>query len=114
MFPAGETVTRLRVTTTTDGWNDTVDGDWSTATELDILHVGVAPTSSTEDLIGRTATITGTSLFIPTADVLDVLPTDRFRVRGVVHEVDGEVADWVSPWDGVRKGYVIPLKKVEG
>jgi hypothetical protein len=114
MFPAGETVTRLRVTTTTDAWNDTVDGDWSTATELPIDGVGVAPRSSTEDLNGRTATITGTALFIPTAGVLDVLPTDRFRVRGVVHEVDGDVAEWVSPWDGVRKGYVIPLKKVEG
>lgn len=113
MFPAGETVTRLRVTSTTDAWNDTVD-DWSTATEQPIDGVGVVPASSTEDLIGRTATITGTTLFIPTANVLDVLPTDRFRVRGVVHKVDGEVADWVSPWDGVRKGYVIPLKKVEG
>jgi hypothetical protein len=109
----GETVIRLRVTSTTDAWNDTV-GDWSTATELPIDGVAVAPTSSTEDLVGRTATITGTSLFIPTTDPLDVLPTDRFRVRGVVHEVAGEIADWVSPWDGVRKGYVIALKKVEG
>ena len=110
----GETVTRLRVVPVVDRWGDTVPGDWSTASELPIPGVGVALAHSTEDLVGRTATVTGTTLYVPTTAALDVLPTDRFRVRGVVHDVDGEIADWTSPFDGVRRGWAIPLKQVEG
>ena len=42
------------------------------------------------------------------------LPREHVGRDALLRQVDGEVADWVSPWDGVRKGYVIPLKKVEG
>lgn len=112
-FPNGETVTRLRATAATDRYGNTTY-DWTTPSELDIPDVGVVPRVGSEDLANRTATITGTGLYLPTDAVVDVLPTDKFRVRGTVRDVDGEIAEWISPWDGNRKGYVIPLKDVEG
>lgn len=109
----GETVTRIRATTTVDGYDNTVS-DWSTAAETPMSRVGVAPRSQDEDLDGRTATITGLSLYWRGPEPVDVLPTDRFRVRGTVWEVDGMTADWVSAYTTVRSGVVVHLKQVEG
>lgn len=108
----GETVTRLRVTSTTDAWNNVVPGDWSTAARLDIPHCAVAPHASTEDNVGRTAVITGLDVYMPTGT--DLLPTDRLEVRGGVYEVVGDVADWRNPFTGARPGMVAVVQRVEG
>jgi hypothetical protein len=106
-----ETVTRQRPTTTTDGYGDTTV-DWSAPTSVDLTVRGVEPVSSTENNDGRQAVITGFRVYLPTG--ADVLPGDRVVLRGATYEVDGEPADWRSPWNSNLGGVVVALKAVTG
>lgn len=107
-----ETVTRLRPTTTTDGYGDTVT-DWSSPTSLTLTPYGVEPVSSSEDNDGRQAVITGFRLYWIN-EWPDVAPTDRMTVRGTTWEVDGEPADWQPPGGLTLGGLVVALKAVTG
>lgn len=108
----GETVTRLRATTTGDRYGDDV-ADWSEPDELEIDGCKVAPRESDEDhSSGRQAVIQGLTIYTP--DGADVLPSDRLRVRGVVHEVVGEPGVWTNPWSGVTAGLELRTRRVAG
>lgn len=109
----GESVTVRRAALTTDAYGNAVP-DWDAAAEVVLRGVGVAPRSTEEDLVGRTAVITGTALYVPGERVVDVRPEDQVIVRGVAHAVDGDVQDWISPFTGRRAGWVIPLRRVTG
>lgn len=114
MFAHGETVTRLRATATTDPYSGEATGsDWSTPDSLDIDGCGFNPGGSSEPLQeGRNAVITRPEVYAP-ADA-DVLSGDRLVVRGLTYEVQGDPADWRSPFTGWNPGLVIALERVSG
>lgn len=108
----GETITRLRGTATEDRYGDEVF-DWSDPAELDIDGCAIAPRESAEDgADGRQAVIVGLTIYAPAG--ADVLPSDRLRVRGDDHEVDGEPGVWTNPWTGVTAGVEIRTRRVDG
>lgn len=108
----GETVTRLRATTAEDRYGDDA-ADWSNPDELDIDGCAVAPRDAEEDRPGgRQVVIAGFNVYAP-ADT-EVLPTDRLRVRGDDHEVDGEPGVWTNPFTDVTAGVEIRTRKVTG
>lgn len=113
-FPYGETVTRQRGTPTVDPYSGEATGvDWTTPTELAIPGCAFNPGRSTEPLQdARTAVLTQPEVYAPYGS--DVLAGDRLVVRGDVYEVDGNPADWRSPFTGWEPGMVIPLKRAEG
>ena len=106
-----ETVTRLRATTTTDGYGDTVT-DWSSPSSLVLSARGVEPVSSSEDNDGRQAVITGFRVYLGAG--ADVLAGDRVVMRGTTYDVDGQPADWRSPWGTSLGGIVVALTAVSG
>lgn len=112
MFPAGETVTRLRPTLVEDRYGNLVP-DWSDPNRLDIPGCGVAPRTTTEEAEqGRQGVVVGIAVYAPTGT--DITPHDRMEVRGEVWEVVGEVADWRSPFTGWHPGIVVNLTRMEG
>lgn len=114
MFPAGETVTRLRATSVTDGYGNEGVLSWDAPTELAIYHVGVEPRPSSENQRdARNAVTSGFTLYI-TDTAADVTPLDRMRVRGRVYQVQGEPALWRSPFTGWAPGLVVQVDRVEG
>lgn len=107
----GETVTRLRSTTTTDRYGNT-SSDWTTPDRLDIEGVTLAPRLQGEDSDRRQGVVIGWTLYAPHG--ADIQPTDRIEARGKTLEVDGEPGDWVSPHTGRGAGLELALKTVEG
>ncbi len=114
-FPAGETVTRLRPgTPTRDAYGNDVPGP---DVETDIEHVAVAPrdgnaTAGNEQVQARDQVISGFMVWLPAGT--EVRPTDRFRVRSVVCEVDGEDGQWRSPFTGLSSPVQVSLSRVTG
>lgn len=107
-----ETVTRLRATTSTDRYNN-AEPDWSAPAELDIDGCAVAPRDAEEDRgDGREAVIIGFNVYAPAGT--SVLATDRLRVRGEEHIVEGDPGVWVNPWGDVEEGVEIRTRRVEG
>lgn len=107
-----ETVTRLRATTATNRYND-AEADWDDPAELDIDDCAVAPRDAEEDRAnGRQAVIHGFNVYAPAGT--EVLPSDRLRIRGDDHEVDGEPGVWVNPWSSVEEGVEIRTRLVTG
>lgn len=111
-FQVGETVSRIRAPLVGDRYGNQVR-DWDNATRVDIPGCGVAPrTSGEETEQGRQGVIVGIAVYAPAGT--DIGPHDRLDVRGEVYEVDGEVADWRSPFTGWQPGIVVNLRRVEG
>jgi hypothetical protein len=111
MFARGETVARLRrVLIGTDGYGNDLYDD--VPTEKSLECVGVVPRYSSERDQGESTVIVGKTLLVPPLPGYDALPTDRFRVAGVVYEVDGEVGVWRSPFSGTFFGTEVPVKRV--
>lgn len=107
-----ETVTRLRATSSTDRYNDAAP-DWDNPAELDIDGCAVAPRDAEEDREGgREAVIVGFNVYAPAGT--SVLATDRLRVRGEVHIVEGEPGVWVSPFSETEEGVEIRTRHVAG
>lgn len=107
-----ETVTRLRGTATEDRYGAQVV-DWTDPAELAIAGCAVAPRDAEEDnAAGRQAVIRGFNVYAP--EGTSVLPTDRLRVRGEVHEVHGQPGVWVDPWSDVAAGVEIRTRRVDG
>ncbi|MEV4670975.1 hypothetical protein AB0K34_04910 [Actinomadura sp. NPDC049382] len=109
-FPHGETVVRIRVTPGgRDPYGDPI-GDVETRT--DVTGCAVAPRQAGEQIgQGRIAATSGVTIYVPPDT--DVLPSDRFEVRGAVWEVDGEPAVWRSPFTGWEPGREVQLTRVE-
>lgn len=111
-FPHGITVTRLRPTTRTDGYGDTVE-DWTTPTRLDFADVAWHPSTTSEDAeAGRSAILSGLTIYLPFD--ADVTADDRFEVDGTVWHVDGTPARWKNPWSGWAAGCVVALERKAG
>lgn len=109
-FPAGETVTLVRHgSPTEDDYGNDVPG---TATETDIPGSVVAPRTSGEDVQGRDQVVVGLNVWVPAGT--DVRPTDQFRVRGVLYEVDGEAGAWRSPFTAIASPIQVALSRVAG
>lgn len=107
-----ETITRLRATTSTDRYNNAAP-DWSDPAELDITGCAIAPRDAEEDREnGREAVIIGFNIYAPSGT--SVLATDRLRVRGEEHIVDGEPGVWINPWSDVEEGVEIRTRHVAG
>lgn len=114
MFAHGETITRLRATAVTDPYSGQPTGsDWSSPSSLDIPGCGFNPGQSSEPLQeARNAIQTQPEVYAPTGS--DILSGDRVVVRGKTYDVDGEPADWRSPFTGWAPGMVIALKRTDG
>lgn len=114
MFAHGETVTRLRGTTTTDPYSgQSTQIDWTTPDSLDIDGCAFNPGESSEPLqTARNAVLTRPEVYAPPES--DILAGDRLVVRGDTYEVQGHPQDWRSPFTGWRPGLVVPLERVEG
>lgn len=110
-LPAGESVTILRdgaPTGATDAQGNPVIGP---DVETVSTGWGVAPRAGAEtaEPFGQQS-IDGLTLY--KRDPVDIRSTDRVIVRGQTWNVDGDIGDWVSPYDGLRRGGVVNLKKV--
>lgn len=114
MFPHGETVVRQRATSADNPYSgEAGDTDWTTPGLLTITGCAFDPGGSLEPTEqGRTAVITQPTLYAPPNS--DVLAGDRLVVRGRTWDVDGDPADWRSPFTGWEPGMAIKLKAVEG
>lgn len=92
---ATKTITRLRYPTTSD--QGITVTDWAAApAESAIGGCWYEPINSTIDLDGRTAVRTGYTVAAPAGIDLNA-KTDRVRIGGVVHELDGQPLEVPSP-----------------
>lgn len=122
----GEDVVIIRAAETTDRYGNT-ELDWDDTTEFTLKHCAVAPISGSEDNDGRTAVITGMTVYA-SPDVATgfygwselgepleaVWPQDRLRLRGDEYPVDGRIFVWRNPFDGQIKGVEIQVVRVDG
>ena len=73
----------------------------------------VAPRTSPEEPVkGRSPVYSGFTLYGPVGH--GISHRDRVIVRGETYEVDGEIADWISPHTGHAFGSVVNLTRSEG
>lgn len=112
-FSKGETVTRLRATTTSDGYGGTVL-DWTTPTEATIEGVALAPRTGEEiHGPGRAGVIIGFTLYCDYD--ADITYEDRIRrADGAVYEFEGQPGQWDNPFSGYEHGMTGALRRVEG
>lgn len=104
-----QSVTRLRPSSTTDDYGNTV-ADWSAPVTLTIVGCSVQPGGGSDQFDNREAITTLYSVWAPlTADVVD---TDRIEFAGTVYDIDGNIELWAvgTPLDHK----VIRLKAVSG
>jgi hypothetical protein len=107
-FPYGETVVRIR----SAGRDQFGDPTGPAVPDLSIPGCAVAPRQAGEQIgQGRIAVTSGLTLYVPPGP--DILPSDRIEVRGVVYEVEGEPAEWRSPFTGWEPGREVQLTRVE-
>jgi hypothetical protein len=106
-----EAVTRQRAATTTDAYGNTQQ-DWTAPTSATLTARGVEPVSSTEENDNRQTVITGYRLYLDIGS--DVLAGDRIVMRGSTYDVDGDPADWQSPWGTNVGGVVVGLTLTKG
>ena len=117
-LPYGETIVRLRAVLVADPYSgeDTKpawDDEAQPPAELDIPGCAIDPGGSTEPSeVGRESVVTKPTVYAPFG--ADVLPGDRVVVRGRTWQVDGDPAEWRSPFTGWEPGTVIKLMAVEG
>lgn len=111
-FPHGETVTRLRGTTESDGYGGTRT-DWSDPDELDIYPCAVAPLVEEELLArGREGITEAWTVYAPYKS--DIRASDRIRYDGMDFDVDGVPGNWRSPFTGSEFGMAVRIVRIEG
>lgn len=110
-FGHGETALWAAWQPTTDGRNNQVDG-WAAPVTVD--DCGFDPGASIEPRDGSSRRVTTMPvLYPPTGHPYG--PHDRWIVRGVTYQAEGEAADWRHPMTGWEPGVaVINLQRVEG
>ena len=83
-----------------------------------VLVVGGAfvPGGSVESFTpGRDSVVTSPTYYIPGDAAKPVIsPRDRVTIRGLLFQVDGQPAEWVSPFTGWAPGIVVNLERVDG
>ena len=110
-FVAGESVTVLRATATTDAHGNTVR-DWADADETVVAGVAVNPREVNAENAGREASEDLFVLYMPAG--VDLTATDRVEVRGDVYAVDGTPKVWRSPFTARRPGVEVHIRRVVG
>lgn len=114
-FPYGETVTRLRAQTTEDPYTTDPRPDWTKEpASLAIDACAFDPGGSSESFSepGRQPITTKPTVYAPFGS--DIKAGDRLVVRGVTYDIDGEPADWHSPFTGWEPGMAVSLFVKEG
>lgn len=108
----GEPVTRRRQQQTgTDRYDNPVYGLVDVVLED---RAAFDPGGSREPVeVGREQTVTTPKLFFPRA-YPDLNDTDQVLVRGRVFAIEGNPADWKSPFGSDVGGLVVELKQAEG
>lgn len=108
----GEPVTRRRQQQTgTDRYGNPVYEPVDTVLPE---RAGFDPGGSREPVeVGREQTVTTPKLYFRRA-YPDLNDTDQVLVRGVVFDIEGNPADWKSPFGSDVGGLVVELKKAEG
>ncbi len=114
MFANGETVTRLRGIHQADPYSgEETSLSWDSPDTLEIQGCAFDPGTSAEPVtLGRADVVTQPVVYAPYGT--DVTAADRLVVRDRTWQVDGDPADWRSPFTGWCAGSVIKLKAVEG
>jgi hypothetical protein len=112
-FPYGEPATRLRGTPLVDRFSgEATSIDW-TAPNTAPLTGAFDPGSSTVQFeVGRDPVVTQPSFI--TDFGADVRAGDRLTIRGRTWDVDGDPAEYRSPFSGWEAGMVVKLKAVRG
>lgn len=113
-LPYGETVTRLRGVPVSDRFsNESTALDWSTPAQLAVKGCAFDPAASTEPLEqARNGVLSKPTIYAPAGS--DITAHDRLVVRGRTWQVDGDPADYRSPFTGWAAGLVVRLKAMEG
>ncbi|MFJ4322251.1 hypothetical protein ACIP3A_03895 [Streptomyces tricolor] len=96
-------VVRVRAGTRTDRGGNTV-ADWSpgAVSRLHVARLNIQPTSQDElSEAARNAVKTGWRVQSEEGTRPDITAVDRIEWRGLMYEVDGEVAEWPDPLTGV-------------
>lgn len=108
----GEPVTRIRRTPTGD--LDRYGHPVMTDVQASVGSAAFDPGGTRENVeVGRAPVVTTPKLYF--TDRPDLHSGDRVLVRGREYEVDGDPADWRSPWSGLSfGGLVVELKVVTG
>lgn len=104
----GETVEVLTAAEVADPY---ADDPWASPTEVAVAGVLCEPRPSSEPVQdARNAVVSGWTLYFPAGST--VTPANKVRVRGIVHDVLGEPADWrLGSW---RPGLVVQCARTEG
>lgn len=114
MFAHGETVTRLRGTSTTDPYSgEATTTSWTSPASLSIDGCGIADGGSVEPVEDARDSVRSDFDVITPADA-DVRSGDRLVVRGLTCEVEGRPFPWRNPFTGWAPGMVVRCKIVEG
>lgn len=109
-FAHGETVTVLPGSVGTDADGEPVP---DTRTGGDIERCAIAFRYSTEPTArGRNGVIVGLTVFAPFGS--DITSTDSLMIRGNRYVVDGEPAEWRSPFTGWEPGIEVAARRAEG
>lgn len=108
----GEPVTRRRRDQTgTDRYGNPVYALVDTVLEQ---RAGFDPGGSREPVeVGRTQTVTTPKLYFR-KQYPDLVKTDLVIVRGLAFVIEGDPADWKSPYGSTVGGLVVELKRAEG
>lgn len=105
----GETVGRIRETPT--GAFDRYGNATFTTAEVVVVGAAFAPAGTRIPVeVGREMVIEVPTLYWRTQ--VDAVPSDQWRVRGVVYDTDADPAEWVDPFGSAVGGTVIQLKAV--
>lgn len=101
----GEPVVVIRGGEPTGGRDAAGNPIYSVSTEAVSAGWAVAPRDPSEGKDLGQETIAGYTLY--RRSDADVRPTDLFRVRGEVWEVEGDISRWFNPYNGERRTTVI-------
>lgn len=112
MFANGETVVVLAATTSTDAnYNRQVE-DWSDPAQTVVDGVAVEPRDLTEAFRdGRPVVTSGFTLYFPAGTT--VTSQNRVRVRGEDYAVEGDPAEWRSPFSDWAPGIVVQTRRLD-
>lgn len=112
MLPAGELVTRRRREQTgTDRYGNPVYGDVDVVLEE---RAAFDPGGSREPVeVGREQVVTTPKLYF-WKQRPDLTSSDTVLVRGTAYSIEGDPADWRSPFGSGLTGLVVELKNAEG
>lgn len=95
---------------TEDAYGDPVAGTGArtvqTLAPLEFLY------SSESSERGRSGVIVGAKVYLPAGTRIG--PTSQVKARGVLYDVDGEVADWRSPAGSGLGGLEVALRRAVG